>query len=419
MTQTDPTTQRADTAVGRTSRSTLLFLLVAAFLNTMGIGIFTPILPFIAQQYLGDQGNLAVVVGWLASIYAICQFVAAPSLGALSDRYGRRPILLICLLGSALGYGLFGLGGALWVLFLGRIIDGITGGNVSILSAYVADLTAPEERAKYFGLFGATAGAGFIIGPAIGGFASQLSYNAPAYLAAVVTLVSFAWGYLFLPESLPAAHRATQISLKELNLVKQLGDAFAIPQLRWLLLATFCFSLPFAMLQSTMAVLIIDSLHWDAATISYLFLLVGLLDIIMQGVLAERFLRIWSEISLSVIGLGCEVVAYVLLGAVALVAAPSFVFAGIIIFAIGTGFLEPASRGLISKMAGPQQQGIVQGGSQSVQSLAMVIGPLVGGALYTQVGHLWPFWSGACVVVLAIFATLLAVPALRLQPVAD
>ena len=246
------------TTTRRPPTQAMIVLLAAAFLNTIGVGIFLPVLPFIVQQYVREQGSLAISVGWLASIYAICQLVAAPVLGALSDRYGRRPILLLCLLGSALGYALFGLGGALWVLFAGRIIDGLTGGNFSILSAYLADLTEPEDRGRYFGMVGATAGAGFIVGPALGGYAARLGYSAPAYLAAAITALSLLWGLLFLPESLPATRRAERISLSGFNLFGQLRDALGMPQLRWLLLATFLFSLPFAILQSTVAVLIID-----------------------------------------------------------------------------------------------------------------------------------------------------------------
>src|SRR3954468_6598154 len=332
---TTPAVQGAANAK-RPTPQIMLFLMVMAFLNTMGVGIFLPVLVFIVQEYVRNASKLAIAVGWLASVYAICQFIAAPALGALSDRYGRRPLLLICLLGSAVGYALFGYGGALWVLFLGRIIDGVTGGNFSILSAYVADITEPEERGKYFGMFGAVAGAGFIVGPAIGGFVSQYGNSVPAYLAAGITLVSLLWGYFFLPESLSPEHRATRISLAELNLFKQLGSAFAIPQLRWLVGATFFFSLPFAILQASMSVLIIDSLGWKADTIGYLFLLVGMLDILMQGVLAGRLLPIFGEIKLTVAGLVCEIIAYLLLGAVAIVPVPLLVFTGIIMFAIGT-----------------------------------------------------------------------------------
>ncbi|MBK9941177.1 MAG: MFS transporter [Kouleothrix sp.] len=406
------------TTTRRPPTQAMIVLLAAAFLNTIGVGIFLPVLPFIVQQYVREQGSLAISVGWLASIYAICQLVAAPVLGALSDRYGRRPILLLCLLGSALGYALFGLGGALWVLFAGRIIDGLTGGNFSILSAYLADLTEPEDRGRYFGMVGATAGAGFIVGPALGGYAARLGYSAPAYLAAAITALSLLWGLLFLPESLPATRRAERISLSGFNLFGQLRDALGMPQLRWLLLATFLFSLPFAILQSTVAVLIIDRLGWGADTIGLLFLLVGAADILMQGVLAGRLLSAFGEVALTIAGLVCEVAAYLLIGTIALLAAPPLVFAGVIMYAVGTGLLEPASRGLLSRAAGPRQQGLVQGANQSVQSLAMVLGPVLGGVLYTSAGHGAPYWLSAGLIGLAILAMLMVAPALRAQPVA-
>jgi MFS transporter, DHA1 family, tetracycline resistance protein len=417
MTTTSASTTPTDTQAGEATRGpaprALLFLLLTAFLNTAGMSMFLPVLPFIVRHYVPDQGSLAVTVGWLASIYALCQFFAAPGLGALSDRYGRRPLLLFCLLGSAAGYVLFGLGGALWVLFVGRIIDGLTGGNFSVLGAYLADVTAPEERSKYFGRFGAVAGAGFIVGPALGGFAARLGESAPAYLAASVTALSLAWGFFFLPESLRPEHRAARVGLSELNLLAQLRRAFALRQLRWLLVATFCFSLPFAMLSTGLGVLLIDMLGWQADTISFLFLLVGVTDIVMQGVITERLLPLVGEVGLTIAGLACEMAAYLLLGGVALLPSPLLVVAGTILFAVGTGFREPASRGLLSRLVGPGEQGAVQGGSQSIQSLAMVVGPLLGGALYTQVGRAAPSWVGAVAIVLAILAVARAVPALR------
>ena len=206
------------------SSQTLIVVLATAFLSSIGITIVYPVLPFIVGKYITNPDDLASIVGWLSSTYAIGQFVAAPALGVLSDRFGRRPILLICLAGSALGYLLFGIGGALWVLFLGRIVDGLTGGDFSILTAYVADVSEPAERGKLFGMFGAAAGVGFIVGPVIGGYSAKLSYETPFFLSAFVTGLIMLLAIFYLPESLAKSRRATTIRLGELNPLKQLKN---------------------------------------------------------------------------------------------------------------------------------------------------------------------------------------------------
>lgn len=395
------------------SRPAISFLIVTALLNTIGIGVLGPVLPFIVQPYLHSTNNLAVIVGWLTSAYAICQFIAAPGLGILSDRFGRRPLLLICLLGSATGYLLFGLGGALWVLFLGRIIDGLTGGNFSILFAYIGDISAPQERGKYFGMVGAASGVGFILGPAIGGIASHLGYAAPVYLAAALTVVNLVWGYFYLPESLRREHRVTQTRLMDLNPLKQLRDLFTIAQLRWLLVATFLFSFPFAVYTTISVVLVKDSLGWNADKIGLVFVVVGSLDILMQGVLIGRLLPIFGEAKLTIAGMVCDLIAYLLFGAIVFVPSPALLLSGIVAIGVGSGLLEPSLMGLLSRAVGPRQQGIVQGGGQAIQSLALIIGPLFGGAVYVQFGHASPYWVSAAAVGLAICAVLLALPALR------
>ncbi len=163
----------------------------------------------------------------MVSLYSICQLIAAPGLGLLSDRFGRRPILFACLIGSAVGYLLFGLGGALWIFLLGRIIDGLTGGNLSVLFAYMADITRPEECGKYFGVVGGFSGLGFIIGPAVGGLLASSNYSVPFLVATAVILLDLIWRCFFLPESLSKAHRVEAIRLRDLNPPKQMGGIYA------------------------------------------------------------------------------------------------------------------------------------------------------------------------------------------------
>lgn len=394
-------------------RKAVIFLTVTAFLSTAGIGIFNPVLPFITQRYLSNPGDLAVAVGWLTAIYSLCQFVAAPGLGLLSDRFGRRPLLMICLLGSVAGYVMFGIGGALWILLLSRIIDGLTGGNFSILLAYVGDVLAPEERGKYFGIFGAAGGVGFIIGPVVGGLLSNLGYQWPAYLVAGLTALNMIWGYFYLPESLKQEHRVTHIRLADLNPLKQMGGVFRMPLVRWLLPVGFFYALPFAVLQSNLIVLVMNSLPWTAAEISVTYTIIGILDILMQGLIFPRLLPIFGEAALTIAGLIGAIAAFFILGLLAFVHSPICLLAGIVLFGIASGLFEPAQNSLVSQAAGPGKQGIVQGSSQSIQSLARILGPLAGGFIYAQFGHATPYWSGALMAGLAIVFTCLAVPGLR------
>jgi len=183
----------------QSTRRALGLIFFVMLMDIVGMTILFPVAPDIVQRYSAD----ALAVTLLTVIYAGGQFFAAPALGKLSDRIGRRPVLLACVFGSAIGYFIFGAGGALWILFLSRLIDGITGGNISTASAYIIDVSPPEERARNLTLVGMAYGIGFIVGPAIGGMLSQLSLNAPAYLAGAVFLVSTALIYFLLPESLP------------------------------------------------------------------------------------------------------------------------------------------------------------------------------------------------------------------------
>ncbi len=190
----------------------LLFGLISVFLCGIGFSIITPVVPFLVQPYISNPGEQAIVVTLLTSVYALCVFFAAPVLGALSDKYGRRPLLLVCLLGSAIGYFVFGIGGALWVLFAGRIIEGITGGSIGTIFAYFADIIPPEQRTKYFGWLSAIVGVGTVIGPTVGGLLAKFGYSVPMYFGAVITLLNVVYGFFFMPESLKAKNRLKERS---------------------------------------------------------------------------------------------------------------------------------------------------------------------------------------------------------------
>lgn len=369
------------------NRKAIFFLAVVSFLNTMGMTIISPVVPFMTQQHLSNPNDLAIAVAWMVSIYGICQLIAAPGLGLLSDRFGRRPILFICLLGSAVGYLLFGLGGSLWILFLGRIIDGLTGGNFSVLFAYIADITRPEERGKYFGILGGVSGAGFIIGPSIGGLLATINYSIPFLVAAAVILLTIVGGFFFLPESLSKEHRVTSVRLRDLNPLKQMGNILTMTQLRWVLLAGFFYGFPFAIVISNLTILLKDSLGWGVTEAGIISTVVGVVDIVTQGLLVGKLLPIFGEVKLGIGSLILVAISYILLGAVALIASPFLLIAGVFLFAGSGGLVENALRGMLSRLAGPRQQGLVGGASQSMQSLAMILGPLFGGLLYTQFGH--------------------------------
>jgi len=385
----------------------LSFILITMFLNFLGFSILIPVIPFLVQKYIPlHQANLVgFYTGLLMAVYAICQFLAAPGLGVLSDYIGRRPILLLSLLGSIVGYIFLGLGGSLSILFLGRIIDGFTGGNISTVYAYVADISKPQDRGKIYGLLGAAGGFGFMIGPVIGGFVGSFSLSLPFYIAAFITGLNMIWGFFVLPESLHKDNRTVHFDFSHLNPFASFATIAKIPKLKYMFLVGFLFFFPLINYQTTNALFMKDVLHFGPAGIGMLLFVVGVIDIFAQGYLSHLLLPKWGEYKTCIVGLITVTLGGILLSLVHLAPLTVFMYASIIVFIIGDGLTEPALASLIANNAEPQMQGRVQGANQSMQSFARIVGPLFCGVAYSF-GTNIPYVSSLLFFCLSLFLLL-------------
>lgn len=391
--------QNSDQSV---DKHALIFGLISVFLCGIGFSIITPVVPFLVQSYTNNAGEQAIVVTLLTSVYAVCVFFAAPGLGALSDKYGRRPLLLVCLLGSAIGYLIFGIGGALWVLFVGRIIEGITGGSISTIFAYFADIIPREQRTKYFGWISAVAGVGTIIGPTLGGLLAKFGYSVPMYFGAIVTLVNVVYGFLYMPESLNENNRLKEITFVRLNPFTQLANILSMKNLKMLLISAFLLWIPNGSLQAIFSQFTMDTFNWKPALIGLMFSIMGFQDIISQAFIMPRLLVKLSDKQIATIGMISEIIGYSLIALSALFLFYPFLIIGMFIFAFGDSIFGPSFNGMLSKSVDSSEQGRIQGGSQSIQALARIIGPIIGGQIYIVLGHSAPAFMGMILIAVAI-----------------
>src|SRR5947209_7217512 len=251
----------------------LFVIFLTIFVNLIGFGIIIPLLPFYAESF----GASPVVIGLLFAVFSVCQLVAAPALGDLSDRYGRRPVLIFSLAGTVASFVLLALAHSLTILFLARIVDGLSGGNISTARAYVADITEPQDRARAYGLIGAAFGLGFILGPALSGVLSRYSYTAPIWAAAAITLVATAMAWLWLPETV---HRARAGGG---NPFRYLPALLRRPVVRRVLVIDFVYWCAFAMFQTTFALFAARRFGFDVARTGYFFAAFGILGAVVQG----------------------------------------------------------------------------------------------------------------------------------------
>jgi MFS transporter, DHA1 family, tetracycline resistance protein len=369
----------------------LAFFIV--FLDLLGASILIPVIPYVVRAYRPD----AMTVGLLSLSYSAAQFLATPVLGALSDRVGRRPVLLISILGSAFGYFLFGWAGSLWVLFTSRILDGLTGGNLSTAQAYIADRSHPEDRAKNFGMIGAAFGLGFILGPAIGGALSKISLQAPAFAAGIVSLITFLTALFFLPESLPPEKRkAASFALRHLNPFGHIAAPLKRPVLRWLLPGFFVLAFAMSGLTSNFAVYTLNRYALTVSQNALILVWLGVVSVVVQGVVVRKMLPKVGENRLASEALMLSVLGYAVLAW-----SPSawLLYVAIGIIAVGNGLGGPAMQGLLSRQAEAHEQGALMGVSASLSSLARVGGPIFAGAAFDHLGMSAPYWAEAVLMV--------------------
>ncbi|WP_242283898.1 MFS transporter [Bacillus cereus] len=380
----------------------LRFGLISVFLCGIGFSIIMPVVPFLVQPYTSNPEEQALVVTLLTSVYAACVFLTAPVLGALSDKYGRRPLLLICLFGSAIGYLVLGIGGALWVLFAGRIIEGITGGSISTIFAYFADIIPKEQRTKYFGWVSAVVGAGTIIGPTIGGVLAKFGDTVPMYFGAIITLINVVYGIKYMPESLEKNNRLKEITFVRLNPFVQLANILSMKNLKWLLVSAFLLWIPNGSLQAIFTQFTMDTFSWKPALIGLMFSILGFQDIVSQSFIMPKLLIKLSDKQIAILGMVSEIIGYSFIAASALFSVYPLLIVGMLMFGFGDSIFGPSFNGMLSKSVSSSEQGRIQGGSQSIQALARMIGPIIGGQIYVSLGHAAPAFMGVILIVAAI-----------------
>jgi DHA1 family tetracycline resistance protein-like MFS transporter len=380
----------------------LLVIFLTVLIDLIGFGIVIPLLPFYAERFAASPFD----VGILVAVYSLMQFIFSPILGSLSDRFGRRPILLFSIAGSAAGYLIIGLAGSLAIVFLGRMIGGITAGNLSTAQAYIADVTSRENRAKGMGLFGMAFGFGFILGPALAAILGQFDERTPFFFAAGLAVLNTVLIYRFLPETVTEASRSMPRSM---NRFKELVVAMKEPRLAVINLQYFLLIVSFSMMTTAFPYFTKFNFGYSVVETGYLLAYVGLIAIVMQGMVFGRLANRFGESKLILAGCIALIVS---LAAVPYVTDATVGLIGLLIgtglFAAGNSLASPSLTSLASKSASDADQGKTMGVMQSGASLARVVGPAICGLLLNNRANQVDattirqnFWTAAAIMLVA------------------
>jgi len=374
--------------------SPLVIIFVTVFIDLLGFGIIIPLLPFYAESF----GANAFTIGLLGTSYSLMQFAFSPIWGRWSDKIGRRPIILVGLLGSCLSYVTMALAGSLVLLFAARIIGGIAGANIPTAQAYIADITTPEDRARGMGLMGTAFGLGFIFGPAIGGLLSRVSPETPMWFAAALCFANFTAAWFLLPES-----RNVSALTKTLGRMEAFRHAMSKPTLLLVLALYFIVTMAFSAFEATFALFSEARFGYTAASIGFLFAFIGVILALIQGVLVGRAVKRFGErtlipLALFLVSIGIGILPFVWNVPTLLVA--------LFLLAVGMGFNNPSLSSMVSKLSGADDQGGTLGLASSLASLGRVVGPAWGGYLYDAYGMTTPYLSSAALMFFAVVVSL-------------
>ena len=391
----------------------LLIVFLTIFIDLVGFGMVIPLLPFYAEEFNATPFDIGILV----ASYSLMQFIFSPVWGNLSDRYGRRPILFFTILGSSLGYGIIALAGSLWMIYLGRILAGVTGGNLSTAQAYIADVTTRENRARGMGLFGMAFGLGFILGPALAGVLSRFGHEVPFVVASLLSLGNAVLLYFILPESRQAGDSGSQRQAEKRSRTADLAGALKEPRFGLIAAEYFLIITAFAMMTTAFAYYMMLNFGYDAEKTGYLLAYVGFLSAFIQGGVFGRLANLVGEARLVIFGsalltLSLFFVPYVGADAGGLIV----LLIGMAGFAVGNSLASPALASLASKITNDEEQGRSFGIMQSAASLGRVVGPLLCSVLLNNAANeadtttlFRTFWT-ASAIMLAAFLTAVYYP---------
>lgn len=375
------------------NKRSLITIFLVVFIDLLGFGLILPLLPYIAERFEASP----LQIGLLTAVYSFFQLVASPILGRLSDRYGRKKLLIISQLGSAFGYLLLGLAGNLPLLFLSRIIDGITGGNISIAQAYIADVTTKKNRAQGMGLMGAAFGLGFIFGPAIGGALSKISYSTPAYFATAVSLLTVLTTIFFLKETVntKAAVKSprTKFSLDEFKRVLSLYP------IGLLIVVFFLTNTSFSTMQGTFALWTQETFNFAPVNNGWLFTYIGVLAVLFQLRLLpfvtkkfhEKTILLWSLVFMA-IGMFLIPLSF----------SPDFLYVALFFMPLGQALAMPTVQAMATENVPPEEYGETLGVMQAAGSFGRIVGPIIGGEMFQVMGKDSAFYFAGAILIFTL-----------------